>query len=80
MILPAFAAERRRLLHGACCTIDISCPHGAQQQTRAVAAVESINRADRQTDGRTDNRYIETCSAFSAGGVKYTKEYGAEYE
>jgi len=47
---------------GACCTalaarpqlsIDISCPHGAQQQTRAVAAVESINRADRQTDKYT---------------------------
>jgi len=42
--LPAFAAERRRLL-----SIDISCPPGAQQQTRRTG----------QTDGRTPDRYID---------------------
>jgi len=48
MALPAFAAERRAaalLPLGARCpplSIDISCPHGAQQQTppHAAAAIE----------------------------------------
>jgi len=55
--LPAFAAERRAaapLLLGAQRSplyyIDISCPHGAQQQTRPHAAA-AIERCDRRTGG-----------------------------
>jgi len=59
--LPAFAAERRAaalLLLGARrqpLSIDISCPHGAQQQTRRTPLLWSNDgageRADRWTDG-----------------------------
>ena len=78
----AFAAERRRLLHGARSYRSISPVRTALSSKPAplLLSSRSIGQTDRQTDGRTDNRYIETCSAFSAGGVKYTKEYGAEYE
>jgi len=57
MALPAFSAERtwRRQL-----SIDLSCPHGAQQQT---------HRWDRQTDGRTLDRYVKRCFAHYAGSV-----------
>jgi len=42
--LPAFAAERRRLL-----SIDISCPWRAQQQTRRTPL--PISGTDRRADG-----------------------------
>jgi len=44
MIVPVFAAERRHLL-----SIDISCPHGAQQQTRRQPLLPWIDGADRWT-------------------------------
>jgi len=44
--LPAFAAaERRRLL-----SVDISCPRGAQQQTRRTPLLLSIDGTDRRMD------------------------------
>jgi len=52
--LPAFAAERRRLL-----PIHISYPHGAQQQTRRTPLLLSIDGKDGQTDGRrTLDRFV----------------------
>jgi len=61
MAMPAFAAERRAaalLLLGARqqpLSIDISSPHGAQQQTRRTPLLWSNDgageRADRWTDG-----------------------------
>jgi len=69
MTLPAFAArhgvaiERRRLLLGEPTagtrhrrpklSIDISCPHGAQQQTRRKPMLLSIDGTDRRTDRRS---------------------------
>jgi len=41
MTLPAFPAERRRLL-----SIDISCSRGAQQQTRRTPLLLSINETE----------------------------------
>jgi len=35
-------------------SIDISCPSGAQQQTRRSGRRAAVDRRDRQTDGRTD--------------------------
>jgi len=52
--LPAFAAERRRLL-----SIDISWQRGAQQQTRRTPLLLSIDGTDGQTDGRTLDRFID---------------------
>jgi len=47
--LPAFAAERP--LHGVQqLSIDVSCPHGAQEQTRRPPPLLSID----ETFGRTD--------------------------
>jgi len=46
--LPAFADGRRRLL-----SIDISCPYGAQQQTRRTLLLLLIDGTDRETDGRS---------------------------
>jgi len=54
MTLPAFAAERRRLLW-----TDMSCRRGAQQQTRRAPLLLSNDETDRQTDGRTPDRYID---------------------
>ena len=56
MTLPAFAAERRRLL-----STDISCPRGAQQQTGRTPLLLSIDGSgtDRRTDGRTLDRFID---------------------
>jgi len=51
MTLPAFAAERRRLL-----SIDISCPRGAQQQTRRTPLLLSNDGTDRRMDAETDGR------------------------
>jgi len=56
--LLAFAAERRAaapLLLGARrlpLSIDVSRPHGVQQQTRCTPRLRSIDGTDRQTDGR----------------------------
>ena len=59
MTLPAFAAERRRLQHGAQQPlIDICC-----KRRRLVAAVD---RWDRQTDAQSFHRH---CSAYSAIGI-----------
>jgi len=64
MALPAFAAERRAaarsaasLLLGAgapLLSIDISFPHGAQQQTRRTPLLRSNDGTARRTDGQTD--------------------------
>jgi len=67
MTLPAFAGKRRAaapLLLGARrppLSIDISCQHGAQQQTRRTPMLMSIDgrRTGRQTDGQTDGRTID---------------------
>jgi len=68
--LLAFAAERLRAAVRRCClapvqqSIDISCPRGAQQQTRRTLLQRSIDGTDRQTDGRTpDTAY------YCANGV-----------
>jgi len=72
--LPAFAAERRAaapLLPRARrppLSIDISCPRGAQQQTRRTPLLLSIDGTDGQTDGRTLDRYIDP--APYAGSVR----------
>jgi len=47
MTLPAFAAERRRLLW-----TDMSCRRGAQQQTRRAPLLLSNDETDGRTDGR----------------------------
>jgi len=57
--LPAFAAERRAaapLLPSARrppLSIDISCPRGAQQQTRRTPLLLSIDGTDGRTDGHS---------------------------
>jgi len=54
MALPAFAAERRCLLHivrGVLQSNDIiSCPSGAQQQTRSSGVQRANDGWDRRTD------------------------------
>ena len=49
-------------------SIDISCPPGAQQQTRRTLLQRSINETVRRTDRRTPNRYPDT-AAYSAISV-----------
>jgi len=39
-------------------SIDISCPHGAQQQTLRTLLLLSSDGTDRQTDGRTPDRAL----------------------
>ena len=55
-----FAAERRAavllLLSAGACYRSISCPRGAQQQTRRRPLLRSIDGTDRQTDGQTNAR------------------------
>ena len=52
------AAARRPQL-----SVNMSCPHDAQQQTRRTPLLlstdETNRRTDRQTDGRSPNRYID---------------------
>ena len=59
--LPTFAAQRR------CCwaslSIDISGPHGAQQQTHRTPLPQSNDGTDGQTDTRPLRR---PCSAYFA--------------
>jgi len=38
-------------------SIDIFCPHGAQQQTHCCGRI--MGQTDRQTDGRTLDRFID---------------------
>jgi len=64
MALPAFAAEHRRLQHGArsapaAIDVDISCRQGPRQQTRRPPLLLSIDVTGRRTDRRTPNRYID---------------------
>jgi len=61
--LLAFAAKRRAAARVAApllmgvrrlpLSIDISCPHGAQQQTRRTAQLQSNDGTDGRTDGRS---------------------------
>ena len=78
MALPAFAAERRAATH--CCgavaagcarrrppSIDICCPHGAQQQTRCT----SLLRSNGGTDGHRDTLPLhEPFTAYCGDSVK----------
>jgi len=71
-----FAAERRRLQHGARSahlqlSIDISCPQGAKrQQTRWLPLLLSIDGTYRRTDRRTDAQPLHRyCSAYYADSV-----------
>jgi len=53
MTLPGFAAERRRLPHGV---------RSASTESSAAspsAAIVTVGRWDRQTDGRTTDSYID---------------------
>jgi len=65
MALPAFAAKRRATAPFAAerrrppLSTDISCPPGAQQQTRRTPQRLSNDGTDRRTDGRTWDRYVE---------------------
>jgi len=64
--LPAFAGERRRLMHRA----HISCPHGAQQQTRRPPPLLlSIDGTDRQTDVRPLQGPCSACYASSVSDI-----------
>jgi len=84
MTLPAFAAERRRRQP----SIDISCPQGAQQQTRRTPLLLSIDGTAGRTDGLTLDRFIDPAvhnmqvqcqqvSAVAAGpGCSPKKEIG----
>jgi len=74
--LPAFAAERRaagcsrlQLLRGAASCRPISpASHGAQLQTRRTPQLLSIDGTDRQTDGRTDDRFLSTLPRILCAG------------
>jgi len=62
MTLPAFVAERRAAALGARrspLSIDISCPDGAQQQTRLTPPPRSNGGTDGQTDRWTPGRYVD---------------------
>ena len=62
--LLAFAAARRAAAP-LLLSIDISCPRGAQQQTRRTLLQRSIDRTDGRTDGRTDTGPLITMRAVS---------------
>jgi len=66
--LSAFAAERRAaaplLLSAGQQSIDISCPPGAQQQTRRTPLLWSNDGTDRRTGTRASHR---PCFAYYAG-------------
>jgi len=75
-MLLAFAVERRAaapLLLGARLpplSIDISCPHGTQQQTRRTPRLRLNDGTHRPTDGRTDARPLHRpCSTYYASSV-----------
>jgi len=59
-LLPAFAAERRRLQHGARSCRSIFPAHTALEQlTCRPPLLLSTDGTDRQTDGWTPDRYID---------------------
>jgi len=39
-------------------SIDVSCPHGAQQQTRRQLLLLLIDETDKRTDGRALDRFM----------------------
>jgi len=51
--LPAFAAERQRLQHGAAASIDMCCRR-RRSAANPPAAVAAVHQRDRRTDGQTD--------------------------
>jgi len=64
MTLPASAAERRRMQHGAHSAPTVIdrhlLPTGAQQQTVGRSPLlQSIDGTDRQTDGQTPDSYTD---------------------
>jgi len=62
MTLPAFAAERRRLQHGArsaLAAIDRHVLSTERSAANSPAAVAAVDRRDRRTDGRTPDRYAD---------------------
>jgi len=76
--LPAFAAESRRLQHGArSCRLISAADDCDQQQTRgAPQLLQPNDGTDRLTDGRTTDRYknpaphtMRTASTARGGGV-----------
>ena len=80
-----FAAERRRLKHGARSahlqlSIDISCPQGAKrQQTRWLPLQLSIDGTYRRTDGRTPNRCTDPAPhTMRTASISKTKHVDAE--
>jgi len=73
--LPAFPAERRRLLHSARsapAAIDqyiLPARRSAANPPHAAAAVDRPEQTDGRTDGWTFDRYIDPAHAYYAGGV-----------
>ena len=69
MTLPAFAAERRRLQHGArsaLAAIDRHVLSTGRSAANSPAAVAAVDRRDRRTDGRTDTRPLRRpCCAYT---------------
>ena len=65
MTLPAVAAKRRRLL-----SIHISCPQGAQQQTRRTLLLLAIDGTDRRADWSLDRFIDYSCSACYTSSVE----------
>ena len=64
MTLPRFAAERRRLQHGARSYRPIFPGHRTLD-SKPPAAVSAVDRWDRQTDGRTDVQQLHRpCSPY----------------
>jgi len=62
----------------ACCrlivqqSIDIACLQGAQQQTSCPTLLQwSIDGTDKQTDGRTRDRYIDPAAYFVSFYIMY---------
>jgi len=73
MTLPAFAAERRRLLHGtrsALAAINRYLLSTGRSAANPPAAVAAVARWVRQTDiGRTLDRYIDLAPPVGVGSV-----------
>ena len=86
MTLLAFAAERRgaallpvgawRLPRSTpLLSIDMSRLHGAQQQTRRTPRLRPLDGTDRQTDGRTHDRFIDP-TPHTVRSVSTAEVYG----
>jgi len=62
-------------------SIDISCPHGAQQQTRRTLLLRSNDGTGRRTDGRTDTRSLpRSCSACYPGSASHRELSVSRYK